>query len=107
MTTVLLSSLEDAPAEASGIRVDFEHPLTEIKYEVGLFCVKGKYYGITDPCKHCQGSLAAGELDGMYASCLGEGHAWNVKSGVCKYNRSETLPTYRVAVQDDGLFIEI
>ncbi len=107
MTTVHLSSLEDAPEEGAGKRIHFEHPLTEIEYDVGLFCVKGKYYAITDDCKHCQNSLALGELNGLYASCLHEDHAWNVKSGVCKYNRSETLPTYRVTIQDEGLYIEI
>lgn len=107
MSLVKLSDLPEAPDEGQGKRIHLEHPFTQIKYEIGLFKSEGKYYAIRDACPVCGGSLGRGTLRGKYVFCSNEECGWNVKSGVCKFNRASVLPTYKVTVQDDGLFINI
>lgn len=107
MSQVQISTLADAPEEGKGKQIIFEHPYTCIEYKIGLFLVNGRYYGITDTCKYCNGSLGRGALNGLYVLCPEDETPWNIKTGACKFDRTSILPTYRVKVQDDGLFIEI
>ena len=81
--------------------------ILEISYVLGLFQVDGKFYCLTDQCRCCEGSLGLGVLKGMFAFCCKEECGWNIKKGYCKFNRSDTTPTYKVAVEEDGLYIEI
>ena len=108
MSQVKILEIEDAPSEGSGKRVPFEHPHTTIKYELALFQVEGKYYAITDRCAICGASLGRGpNLQGMFASCSGQECLWNIKRGVCKFDRTSVMPTYKVAAREDGLYIDI
>jgi len=107
MSEVKILDMSEAPAENSGKLVSFDHPWTHIPYSLGVFHVKGRYFAITDDCKSCGNSLGRGKLNGLYVSCNMEEHPWNVKSGVCKFNRSQVTPTYRVTVKEDGIYVEI
>jgi nitrite reductase/ring-hydroxylating ferredoxin subunit len=107
MSTVKISEVADAPEEGKGRQINLRHPYTEIDYILGLYQVEGKYYCITDLCKSCEGSLSKGVLQGMFAFCNKEECAWNIRKGFCKWNRSDTTPIYKVAKQEDGLYIEI
>jgi len=107
MAEVRISTLENAPPEGTGIRIDLVHPLTEFEYQLALFHVEGKFYVLTDKCKNCNGNLSAGTLNGMYIACPMQGHPWHIKTGLLKYDRSRSLPSYRVAIKEDGLYIEI
>lgn len=107
MSEVRILSLADAPEENKGKQITFEHPFTCIEYKIALFLVKGRYYGIVDTCKNCNGSLGRGFLNGLYVTCPEDETPWNIKNGSCKFDRTSILPTYRVKVQEDGLYIEI
>ncbi len=108
MSQVKILEIEDAPIDGSGKRIPFEHPYTTIKYELALFHVDGKYYVITDRCKICGGSLGrVPNLRGMFAICCGQECLWNIKRGVCKFDRTSVVPTYKVAVREDGLYVNI
>lgn len=107
MSEVKILDMPEAPEENKGKLVKFNHPLTSFPYELGVFHIKDRYFAITNDCKSCGSSLTAGELNGMYASCMMEEHPWNVKTGICKFDRSLTTPTYRVQVKEDGIYIEI
>lgn len=107
MSDIKLVELAEAPAEGAGKQINMVHPLTEYPYQLGLFHIKDRYFVVTDHCKECGGTLAIGKLNGMYALCSMEDHPWNVKTGLLKYDRTQSLPTYRVQVRDDGIYIEI
>lgn len=107
MSHVKILELNEAPEEGKGKQIHLDHPFTEIKYVLAVFQVDGKYYCIADQCKSCEGSLAKGVLNGMFAFCNKGECGWNIRKGYCKWNRSDSTPIYKVAVQDDGLYIEI
>ena len=107
MSEVKIMDLSEAPGENQGRLVEFDHPLTTFPYVLGVFHIKDRYFAITDACRSCGSTLAGGALNGMFASCVMEEHPWNVKTGICKYDRSLATPTYRVQVKEDGLYIEI
>ncbi len=107
MSDVRILDLADAPEEDQSKKVKFEHPLTNIIYTLGVYFAKGRYLAITDTCKKCNSSLAQGKLNGMYALCVREDHPWHIKTGLFKFDRTQSIPTYRVTVKDEGLYIEI
>jgi nitrite reductase/ring-hydroxylating ferredoxin subunit len=107
MSEIRLLDLAEAPEEGQGKRVEFNHPYTEIPYALGVYFAKGRYLAITDQCKKCESSLAQGKVNGMYALCAREQHAWHIKTGLFKFDRTQSIPTYRVTVKDEGLYIEI
>jgi len=107
MSQVKLTDLEGAPKEGEIKVVEFDHPWTEINYRLALFFAKGRYLALRDECYNCGSSFETGELKAMYVFCAREQHAWNIKTGLYKFDRRLSIPTYRVAIQDDGLYIEI
>ena len=107
MSRLKISDICDAPPEGTGKQIQFEHDYTKIPYVLGLFQAEGKFYCITDQCRCCEGSLGKGVLKGMFAFCNKDECGWNVRKGYCKFNRSDTTPTYKVAVEEDGLYIDI
>ncbi len=107
MSEIRLIDLADAPEEGQGKRVEFEHPFTAFPYTLGVYFAKNRYFVITDACKKCGSSLAHGKVNGMYALCVREDHAWQIKTGLFKFDRTQSVPTYRVTVKDEGLYIEI
>lgn len=107
MSEVRILEETDAPTEGESRQVIFDHPFTSYPYALGIYFAKGRYLAITDTCKKCNSSLAEGKLEGMYAFCAMEGHPWNIKTGLFKFDRTQGVPTYRVIVKDGGLYIEI
>ena len=107
MSEVRILDLADAPEEGQSKQVQFEHPVTDIIYTLGVYFSKGRYLAIIDLCKKCESSLAEGKLNGMYALCAREQHAWHIKTGLYKFDRTQSIPTYRVTVKDGGLYIDI
>ena len=107
MSDVKLIDLSEAPAEGEAKRVDIVHPLTEYPYRLSIYFYKNRYFVITDTCKECGASLALGEIRSPFVICSGHEHPWNFKTGLLKYDRTNSLPVYRVHVRDDGIYIEI
>ena len=107
MSDVRILDLADAPGEERGKRVDFAHPYTEIPYALGIFFAKDRYWAITDQCKKCGSSLGQGTVNGMYVLCALEQHPWHIKTGLFKFDRTQSTPIYRITVKDEGLYIEI
>jgi nitrite reductase/ring-hydroxylating ferredoxin subunit len=107
MSRLKILDLGDAPAEGTGKQIPFKHDFTEIDYVLALFKVDGKLYCLTDQCRCCEGSLGKGVLKGDFTFCHKDECGWNVKKGYCKFNRSDTTPTYKVMVEEDGLYIDI
>ena len=107
MSRLKLAELADAPPEGTGKQIHLKHEFTEIIYTLALFQVEGKFYCLTDQCRCCEGSLGKGVLQGMFVFCHKDECGWNIKKGYCKFNRSDTTPTYKVSIEEDGLYIDI
>ncbi|QPJ64937.1 MAG: hypothetical protein G3M78_05870 [Candidatus Nitrohelix vancouverensis] len=107
MSKVKISELDEAPPEGIAKQLQFEHPLTYYVYEIGLIQSQGTYFAITDKCRLCGGSLGKGILMGKFVLCDKTDCAWNMKSGICKSDRTNVTPTYKVIVEEDGLYINI
>ncbi len=107
MAEVKIADLSEAPAEGTGKVIEFEHPITCYEYGIALFQVKGKFYALTNECKRCSGHLGIGELNGYYAICPRDETPWNVKNGLCKFDKTLSTPSYKVQIKDGGLVIVI
>ena len=107
MSLEKLLHLDDLPPEGKPRRIEYSHPYTEIAYVLGVFHTNDRYYVVADECKKCGASLATGTLTGLFAKCTREEHAWNIKTGLYKFDRALGLNTYRTHLKDDGLYIEI
>lgn len=103
MAEVILCSLEDAPEEGTGRTITFEHPITAIDLAVSLFRVEGEFYALADRCKRCMGKLGEGTVNGMYVTCPKDDTPWHVKKGLCKFDRTQSIPSYRVWVENGQL----
>ena len=108
MSKVKILESEGAPEEGSGRQINLTHPYTELKYCLAIFRVESKFYVLTDECKVCGGSLSrVPDVRGKFAACGKEECLWNIKRGNCKFDHSSVTTTYRVSVEDDGLYIQI
>ena len=107
MSEVRILDLADAPEEGRAKRVEFDHPFTEIPYALGVYFAKDRYWAMADQCKKCESSLANGGMNGMFALCAREQHPWHIKTGLLKFDRTQSIPTYRITVKDEGMYIEI
>ena len=102
-----ITTLEEAPAEGTGKKIVFKHSYTEFIYELALFQIDGKYHALTNQCKLCEGSLGDGTILGKYVACNKENCQWSIKKGICKFNHSNVTPSYKVTVEEDGLYAQL
>ncbi|QPJ62244.1 MAG: hypothetical protein G3M70_10325 [Candidatus Nitronauta litoralis] len=107
MSEVKLLDSNDLPVEGEAKYVELIHPLTEYPYPLSIYFAKNRYFVVTDTCKECGASLAAGKINGLFVTCSGQEHPWNFKTGLLKYDRTNSMPVYRVLLRDDGIYIEI
>ena len=74
---------------------------------VALFNIDGHYYCIEDMCTHDNGPLADGELNGFALACPRHGACFDVRDGsVLSMPAVVPIPTYKVKIEGDDIFIE-
>ncbi|MFZ1876853.1 MAG: Rieske 2Fe-2S domain-containing protein, partial [Nitrososphaeraceae archaeon] len=73
-----------------------------------LFYANGKYYAIDAICRHQDGSLAPGKLEGEVVECPLHFWHYNIKTGqLLDYLDGVRLTTYEVRVIGDQIYLEI
>ena len=107
MAEVELVKLEEAPQEGTGKIIDVEHPITAYDFHLALFQVREKFYALDNECGRCSGKLGKGKLNGMYVFCPQDDTPWNVKNGLCKFDRTRSVPSYKIWVENGTLFTNI
>ena len=107
MAEVQISKLEDVPDEGTGKTIDIEHPITAFDFHLALFQVNAKFYALDNECGRCGGKLGRGKLNGMYVICPQDDTPWNIKNGLCKFDRTRSVPSYKIRVEKDALFTNI
>ena len=83
----------------------------EVKIEdarIAIFNMKGKYYAIDALCRHQDGSLAPGKLDGEVVECPLHSWHYNIKTGeLLDYLKGVKLTTHQVIVKEHDLYLDL
>jgi nitrite reductase (NADH) small subunit len=75
---------------------------------VALFHANGRYYAIEAHCRHQDGSLAPGKIDGEVVECPLHSWHYNIRTGeLLDYLEGVKLVTYKVDVRGNDIFIEV
>ena len=74
---------------------------------IALFYANGRYYAIEALCRHQDGSLAPGRIEGEVVECPLHFWHYNIKTGqLLDYLDGVRLTTYEVKVIEDQIYIE-
>lgn len=74
---------------------------------IALFYANGKYYAIEALCRHQDGSLAPGKIDGEVVECPLHSWHYNIKTGeLLDYLEGVKLMTYNVDVRGNDIYID-
>jgi nitrite reductase/ring-hydroxylating ferredoxin subunit len=83
----------------------------EVKIEnarIAVFYTKGKYYAIEALCRHQDGSLAPGRVDGEIVECPLHSWHYNVRTGeLLDYVKGVKLTTYEVIIKGNDLYLDV
>ena len=74
--------------------------------ELAVYNVDGEFFATENSCPHHGAPLADGRLCGHVIECGWHGWQFDVRDGRC-LTVSESIPTYRVLVEDGLIKIEI
>lgn len=75
---------------------------------IALFYTNGRYYAIEALCRHQDGSLAPGKIEGEVVECPLHFWHYNIKTGqLLDYLDGVRLNTYEVRVVEDQIYLEI
>jgi len=71
--------------------------------------IDGNYYAMDDTCTHAGASLSEGSLDGSTVTCPWHGSTWDCKTGkmIAFGVQLNDLPSYKVTVESDEIFVEV
>lgn len=75
---------------------------------IALFYANGKYYAIEALCRHQDGSLVPGKIEGEVIECPLHSWHYNIKTGeLLDYLEGVKLTTYKVDIKGNDIYIEI
>jgi nitrite reductase/ring-hydroxylating ferredoxin subunit len=75
---------------------------------IALFYANGRYYAMEALCRHQDGSLAPGKVEGEIVECPLHFWHYNIKTGqLLDYLDGVRLNTYGVRVVNDQIYLEI
>jgi nitrite reductase/ring-hydroxylating ferredoxin subunit len=75
---------------------------------IALFYANGKYYAIEALCRHQDGSLAPGQIDGEVVECPLHSWHYNIKTGeLLDYLEGVKLTTYKVDIRGNDIYIDV
>ena len=75
---------------------------------IALFYANGRYYAIEALCRHQDGSLAPGKIDGEVLECPLHSWHYNIKTGeLLDYLEGVKLTTYEVNINNNEIFVDI
>jgi len=75
---------------------------------IALFKANGRFYAIEALCRHQDGSLAPGKLDGEIVECPLHSWHYNVRTGeLLDYLEGVKLTTYCLHVKDNAIYLDV
>ena len=83
----------------------------EVKIEnarIAVFYAQGKYYALDALCRHQDGSLAPGRLEGEVVECPLHSWHYNIRTGeLLDYLKGVKLATYEVIIKGNDLYLDV
>ena len=74
---------------------------------VGVFHHEGQWYAMQNSCLHRGGPVCTGTLEGNTLTCPWHGYQYDVTNGQLLLDRHAKLPTYRVELRGDQVYVHI
>jgi nitrite reductase/ring-hydroxylating ferredoxin subunit len=75
---------------------------------IAIFYANGKYYALDALCRHQDGSLAPGRVDGEIVECPLHSWHYNIRTGeLLDYIKGVKLATYEVIIKGNDLYLEM
>jgi nitrite reductase/ring-hydroxylating ferredoxin subunit len=75
---------------------------------IAIFYASGKYYALDALCRHQDGSLAPGRVDGEIVECPLHSWHYNIRTGeLLDYIKGVKLATYEVIIKGNDLYLEM
>lgn len=75
---------------------------------IALFNANGKYYAIEAVCRHQDGSLAPGKIDGEIVECPLHSWHYNIRTGeLLDYLEGVKLVTYDVDIKGNDIYVDV
>ncbi len=75
---------------------------------IAIFRTKGKFFAIEALCRHQDGSLAPGKVDGEVVECPLHSWHYNVRTGeLLDYLEGVKLKTYKIDLKGRDIFIDV
>jgi nitrite reductase/ring-hydroxylating ferredoxin subunit len=75
------------------------------KIEIALFNIDGKYYAISNTCKHEGGPLSQGILKGKIVTCPWHEWKYSVIDGKAPHKGGDSVDSYETKVINEELFV--
>ena len=95
-------------AQKSEIKENSGKELNVNGTRVALFLANGKYYAIEALCRHQDGSLAPGKVEGEVVECPLHSWHYNIRTGeLLDYMQGVKLDTYKVDVKGNDIFLDL
>ncbi len=76
-------------------------------HSIGVFHIGDRWYALNNSCLHRGGPVCTGTLEGMTLTCPWHGYQYDVRTGELLLDHSSCLPTYKVLVQEDQIYVEV
>lgn len=75
---------------------------------IALFLTNNKFYAIEALCRHQDGSLVPGKIEGEVVECPLHFWHYNIRTGeLLDYMEGVKLNTFKVEVRDNEIFVEV
>ncbi|MFY9873838.1 MAG: Rieske 2Fe-2S domain-containing protein [Candidatus Nitrosopolaris sp.] len=75
---------------------------------IALFNANGKYYAVEALCRHQDGSLAPGRIDGEIVECPLHSWHYNIRTGqLLDYLEGVELTTYDVDAKGNDIYVDV
>jgi nitrite reductase/ring-hydroxylating ferredoxin subunit len=75
------------------------------KSEIAVFHISGKYYAISNRCKHVEGPLSEGELKDGIVTCPWHGWKYSVADGKSPHKGGDSVDSFETRVVNGRLYV--
>ena len=76
-------------------------------HSIGVFHEGDHWYALSNSCLHRGGPVCTGTLEGSTLTCPWHGYQYDVRTGELLLDHTSCLPTYKVLVQEDQVYVEV
>jgi len=74
---------------------------------IALFRIGDEAFAIDATCRHREGPLDEGILEGFTVYCPWHGWQYDLRTGACMTARDHKLGAYAVELRDDGVYVVV